>query len=80
MFLNSADNKVTIDFKNYLKSLQSNSTEEFTITYKVKLNENAVLGQTGNKIKLNCNTTMALQLTKQCRGTTLKYSHMVLTF
>lgn len=52
VFLNSADNKVTIDFKNYLKSLQSNSTEEFTITYKVKLNENAVLGQTGNKNKV----------------------------
>lgn len=50
--LNPADNEVTIDFKNYLKSLQSNSTEEFTITYKVKLNENAVLGQKGNKNKV----------------------------
>lgn len=52
VFLNSADNEVTIDFKNYLNSLQSNSTEEFTITYKVKLNENAVLGMTGNKNKV----------------------------
>ena len=42
-------NTVTIDFEKYLNSLQKNSTETFTITYKVKLNENAVLGQTGNK-------------------------------
>lgn len=47
--LDTTSNKVTIDFAKYLDSLQKNSTEEFTITYKVKLNENAVLGQTGNK-------------------------------
>lgn len=47
--LDPTSNKVTIDFENYLGSLQKNSTEEFTITYKVKLNESAVLGQTGNK-------------------------------
>ena len=47
--LDTETNKVTIDFKNYLGLLQKNSTEEFTITYKVKLNKNAVLGQTGNK-------------------------------
>lgn len=47
--LDPKTNKVTIDFTNYLDSLQKNSTEEFTITYKVKLNESAVLGQTGNK-------------------------------
>ena len=41
--LNEAKNEVTIDFASYLDSLQPNSTEEFTITYKVKLNENAVL-------------------------------------
>lgn len=50
--LDAEENKVTIDFENYLKSLQKNSTEEFTITYKVKLNESAVLGQTGNKNKV----------------------------
>lgn len=47
--LDTTSNKVTIDFAKYLDSLQKNSTEEFTITYKVKLNESAVLGQTGNK-------------------------------
>lgn len=47
--LDTTSNKVTIDFAKYLNSLQKNSTEEFTITYKVKLNESAVLGQTGNK-------------------------------
>lgn len=45
-------NEVTIDFGSYLGSLQKNSTEEFTITYKVKLNESAVLGQAGNKNKV----------------------------
>ena len=49
MTLDTTSNKVTIDFAKYLDSLQKNSTEEFTITYKVKLNESAVLGQTGNK-------------------------------
>ena len=49
----SNNNTVTIDFQNYLSSLQWNSTEEFTITYKVKLNENAVLGKTGNKNKVD---------------------------
>ena len=47
--LDPETNEVTIDFAKYLGSLQKNSTEEFTITYKVKLNESAVLGQTGNK-------------------------------
>ena len=47
--LDPTSNKVTIDFAKYLASLQKNSTEAFTITYKVKLNESAVLGQTGNK-------------------------------
>lgn len=47
--LDTTSNKVTIDFAKYLDSLQKNSTEEFTITYKVKLNKSAVLGQTGNK-------------------------------
>lgn len=50
--LDSTTNKVTIDFAKYLDSLQKNSTEEFTITYKVKLNESAVLGQAGNKNKV----------------------------
>ena len=45
-------NTVTIDFEKYLNSLQKNSTEKFTITYKVKLNESAVLGQAGNKNKV----------------------------
>lgn len=52
VFLDKTKNIVTIDFKNYLNSLQKNSTEEFTITYKVKLNESAVLGQAGNKNKV----------------------------
>ena len=39
---------VTINFKKYLNSLETNSTEKFTITYKVKLNDKAVLGQDGN--------------------------------
>ena len=34
--LDTTSNKVTIDFAKYLDSLQKNSTEEFTITYKVK--------------------------------------------
>lgn len=68
VFLNSADNKVTIDFKNYLKSLQSNSTEEFTITYKVKLNENAVLGQTGNKNKVELQYNNGTTIDKTVRG------------
>lgn len=42
-------NEVTINFKNYLNLLEKNSTENFTITYKVKLNDKAVLGQDGNK-------------------------------
>ena len=50
--LDETNNKVTINFDKYLNSLQKNSTEEFTITYKVKLNESAVLGQTGNKNKV----------------------------
>lgn len=50
--LDETKNIVTIDFENYLNSLQKNSTEEFTITYKVKLNESAVLGQAGNKNKV----------------------------
>lgn len=40
---------VTINFNKYLSSLEKNSTEKFTITYKVKLNDKAVLGQDGNK-------------------------------
>ena len=50
--LGTEKNEVTIDFEKYLGSLQKNSTEEFTITYKVKLNESAVLGQAGNKNKV----------------------------
>lgn len=50
--LDTTSNKVTIDFAKYLDSLQKNSTEEFTITYKVKLNESAVLGQAGNQNKV----------------------------
>lgn len=50
--LDEEKNTVTIDFAKYLNSLQKNSTETFTITYTVKLNENAVLGQTGNKNKV----------------------------
>lgn len=50
--LDTEKNEVTIDFKKYLDSLQKNSTEEFTITYKVKLNESAVLGQAGNENKV----------------------------
>ena len=50
--LDETNNKVTINFNKYLNSLQKNSTEEFTITYKVKLNESAVLGQAGNKNKV----------------------------
>lgn len=50
--LDTEKNEVTIDFEKYLDSLQKNSTEEFTITYKVKLNESAVLGQAGNKNKV----------------------------
>lgn len=52
VFLDETNNKVTINFDKYLNSLQKNSTEEFTITYKVKLNESAVLGQAGNKNKV----------------------------
>ena len=63
--LDETNNIVTIDFKNYLKSLQLNSTEEFTITYKVKLNENAVLGQKGNKNKVE------LQYEYENNGTTI---------
>lgn len=72
VLLNSADNKVTIDFKNYLKSLQSNSTEEFTITYKVKLNENAVLGQTGNKNKVELQYNNGTTIDKTVPGNDTK--------
>ena len=72
VFLNSADNKVTIDFENYLKSLQSNSTEEFTITYKVKLNENAVLGQTGNKNKVELQYNNGTTIDKTVPGNDTK--------
>lgn len=72
VFLNSADNKVTIDFKYYLKSLQSNSTEEFTITYKVKLNENAVLGQTGNKNKVELQYNNGTTIDKTVPGNDTK--------
>ena len=41
--------EVTINFNKYLKLLEKNSTEKFTITYKVELNDKAVLGQDGNK-------------------------------
>ena len=51
--LDKTNNVVTVDFNKYLNLLQKNSTEEFTITYKVRLNENAVLGQTGNKNKVH---------------------------
>ncbi|MBS6171811.1 MAG: SpaH/EbpB family LPXTG-anchored major pilin [Clostridiales bacterium] len=72
VLLNSADNKVTIDFENYLKSLQSNSTEEFTITYKVKLNENAVLGQTGNKNKVELQYNNGTTIDKTVPGNDTK--------
>ena len=51
--LDATNTVVTVDFNKYLNSLQKNSTEKFTITYKVRLNENAVLGQTGNKNKVH---------------------------
>lgn len=44
-------NIITIDFDKYLNTLNNskNSTQEFEITYSAKLNDSAVLGQTGNK-------------------------------
>ena len=51
--LDETNTVVTVDFNKYLDSLKKNSTEKFTITYKVRLNENAVLGQTGNKNKVH---------------------------
>ena len=39
---------VTFDSDNYCKKLAPNTTPNFTITYKATLNENAVLGQSGN--------------------------------
>ena len=51
--LDATNTVVTVDFNKYLSSLKKNSTEKFTITYKVILNENAVLGQKGNKNKVH---------------------------
>lgn len=82
--LDSTTNKVTIDFAKYLDSLQKNSTEEFTITYKVRLNENAVLGQTGNQNKVELvYKIMVKQIVKQKHQIQikwLKYSHTESTF
>lgn len=39
---------ITFDSDNYCKKLVPNTTPNFTITYKATLNENAVLGQSGN--------------------------------
>lgn len=66
--LDKTKNIVTIDFKNYLNSLQLNSTEEFTITYKVKLNENAVLGMTGNKNKVKLQYNNGTIIDKEVPG------------
>lgn len=46
---------ITINFANYLDTLNNskNSTQKFEITYSAKLNDNAVLGQTGNKNKVD---------------------------
>lgn len=41
--------KITITFlKNYCETLEENTTQNFTITYKATLNDQAVLGQSGN--------------------------------
>ena len=40
--------QLTFDSDNYCKKLVPNTTPNFTITYKATLNENAVLGQSGN--------------------------------
>lgn len=48
---------ISINFANYLSKLTANSTATFTITYKATLNENAVLGQTANKNKVELNWT-----------------------
>lgn len=39
---------ITFDSENYCKKLASNTTQNFTITYKATLNDQAVLGQSGN--------------------------------
>ena len=39
---------ITFDSDNYCKKLAPNTTQNFTITYKATINENAVLGQSGN--------------------------------
>lgn len=44
------DTKITITFtEEYLNSLEKSSTQSFTITYGATVNNDAVLGQTGNK-------------------------------
>lgn len=40
--------RITFDSENYCKKLASNTTQNFTITYKATLNDQAVLGQSGN--------------------------------
>ena len=78
--LDEAKNTVTIDFAKYLNSLQKNSTETFTITYTVKLNENAVLGQTGNKNKVYLEyQNYGEKEPKKQQIKTLQYSHTELT-
>lgn len=80
MSLDEAKNTVTIDFAKYLNSLQKNSTETFTITYTVKLNENAVLGQTGNKNKVYLEyQNYGEKEPKKQQIKTLQYSHTELT-
>ncbi len=46
---------ITINFADYLATLDNsrNSTQEFEITYSAKLNDSAVLGQSGNKNKVD---------------------------
>ena len=39
---------ITFDSENYCKKLASNTTQNFTITYTATLNDQAVLGQSGN--------------------------------
>ena len=47
-FTNVTTITITFDSDNYCKKLAPNTTPNFTITYKATLNENAVLGQSGN--------------------------------
>ena len=72
---------ITFDSENYCKKLASNTTQNFTITYKATLNDQAVLGQSGNTNAVSVTYKNTGDVDRKTEPTgTLKYSHTELTF